>query len=127
MEKTFYIRIPGESYYENPLSKDSICFLFNLEEKTIVVTKRVQKDGEFVSKSKSFSISREWFSVIEKTLEGEKRFLQEYLERYEPADGQRFVHSVFSLGKEKVLFPDYLTNFGNNDIFSLSLKYLISL
>lgn len=117
MEKTFYLRLPGDTYYDYPLNKDSVCFAFDLDSKTITQTRRVLKDGGFATKTKEFSISKEWLSIIEKTLEGQEEFLTKYLSKYVPADGQRFVHSVFSFGNEKIIFPDYLTNFGNNDIF----------
>lgn len=117
MEKNFYIRIPGETYYSNPLIKDSVCFVFDLENKTIALNRRSLVNGEFVTKSKSFSISREWLKIIEDTLKGEERFFKDYLPKYDAADGQRFVHSVFSYGEATILFPDYLSNFGNQDIF----------
>lgn len=117
MEKTFYLRLPGDSFYDNPFGKDSVCFLFDLENKTISLEKRSLKGSEFVSKNKLFSISKEDLATLENELKGVHEFLVKYMAHYEPADGQRFIHSVFSYGEKKIVFPDYLSNFGNNDIF----------
>lgn len=117
VENKFYIRIPGERFYDNPYSKESIAYHFNLDKKTIKVEKREIGDDGFKVFEQSYSISGPEAERLMKMFTMKNGFIFDYLPKYQVADGKRFSHSVFSVGKIKVNFPDYLSNFKSMDIF----------
>lgn len=117
MENKFYIRIPGDTFYDNPYNKDSIGYHFNLDKKTIKVERRVIDDDGFKVFEKSYSISSDEADRLMAIFKMKDGFIFDYLDHYQIADGKRFAHSVFSVGTYKINFPDYLANFKSMDIF----------
>jgi len=117
VENKFYIRIPGDTYYDNPYNKDSIGYHFNLDKKTIKVERRVIGDDGMKILEKTYSISSDEAAMIMRCFTMKNGFVFDYLPRYRVADGKKFSHSVFSVGPTKIYFPDYLCNFKSMDLF----------
>ena len=117
METIFYIRLPGQTYYDNPYSKDSICFLFDIGKKTLEIEKRSIGDGDFVLSKETVPLEESDIKRLRNILVSHEGFLMKYMKTYIPADGKRFIHSIFSFSGTKVYFPDYLENFKRNDVF----------
>ena len=117
MESKFYLRIPGPSFYENPYERESLCYAFDLEKKTLEIERRRLASKSFEGRKELRGISDEAFSKLVTLLKEKDLFLSKCMDSYIPADGKRFLHSVFRYGEKSILYPDYLNNFGANDIF----------
>ena len=117
MESKFYLRIPGPSFYENPYERESICYSFDLERKTLQIERRRLASKNFEGRKELRDISDDAYAKLTALLNEKDLFVSKCMESYEPADGKRFLHSVFSYGDKSIIYPDYLNNFGANDIF----------
>lgn len=117
VENKFYIRIPGDTYYDNPYNRDSICYYFNLDKKTIKVERRAIGEDGFKVTQKTYSISSDEANMILRCFTMKNGFLLDYFDHYRVADGKKFSHSILSIGIEKIYFPDYLCNFRSMDLF----------
>ena len=117
MESKFYLRIPGPSFYENPYERESICYSFDLSKGVLDIEKRILASKSFKTMKDEKTIPENLLSKLKTLLNEKHLFVSKCMESYVPADGKRFLHSVFSYGDKKILYPDYLNNFGSNDIF----------
>ena len=117
MESKFYLRIPGPSFYENPYERESVCYSFDLTNKTLLVEKRILVSKAFKSLKEEKNIPEETLKKLKELLEKNHPFVSKCMESYVPADGKRFLHSIFHYENKSIVYPDYLNNFGSNDIF----------
>ena len=117
MESNFYLRIPGPSFYENPYERESVCYSFDLEKKTLLVEKRILVSKSFNSRKDLKNIPDEALATLNELISKNHSFISKCMESYVPADGKRFLHSILHYGDKSIVYPDYLNNFGSNDIF----------
>ena len=117
MESKFYLRIPGPSFYENPYERESVCYSFDLEKGTLDIERRILSSKTFKTMREEKSLPENLLSKLRALLKEKRLFVSKCMESYVPADGKRFLHSVFHYGEKSIIYPDYLNNFGSNDIF----------
>lgn len=117
MESKFYLRIPGPSFYENPYERESICYSFDLNKGVLDIEKMILASKSFKSIKEEKTLPEALLSKLNALLKEKHEFVSKCMESYVPADGKRFLHSVFHYGEKSIIYPDYLNNFGSNDIF----------
>ena len=117
MESKFYLRIPGPSFYENPYERESVCYSFDLSKGVIDIERRILASKAFKTIKEEKTIPENLLSKLNSLLSEKDTFISKCMESYVPADGKRFLHSVFHYGDKSIIYPDYLNNFGSNDIF----------
>ncbi len=118
MPNLFSFIVPSNRYYQHPESKDSLFVVCDDEMKKLL-TKHLSVDGQkrTIVKGESY-IKTDEKKAFEEYMAKEESFFFDYAKEYAKSPNIWHSFGILTYKGVSVRIPDYLSNFGDYDIFS---------
>lgn len=117
MKFIFYFIAPTNVYYKNPYSKDSLFVGYDVAKRNLFTESiHIDRKERFLKK-KIYKVNEKAHEEFMAFLIAIEKELSSLMDAYLPAEGVNYSNGLFSFNEKEVRVPDYLTNFGDYDIF----------